>query len=64
MRVRFPPSPTGLLTVGNIRSALFNWAFAQHFGGKLVLRIEDTDTARNTAEALAVHATTRCAGSA
>ncbi len=50
VRVRFPPSPTGLLTVGNIRSALFNWAFAKHFGGKLVLRIEDTDTARNTAE--------------
>ncbi|RZT13471.1 glutamyl-tRNA synthetase [Kribbella sp. VKM Ac-2569] len=50
VRVRFPPSPTGLLTVGNIRSALFNWAFARHFGGKLVLRIEDTDTARNTAE--------------
>jgi glutamyl-tRNA synthetase len=50
VRVRFPPSPTGLLTVGNIRSALFNWAFARHFGGKLVLRIEDTDTTRNTAE--------------
>jgi len=50
VRVRFPPSPTGLLTVGNIRSALFNWAFARHFGGKLVLRIEDTDTARNTEE--------------
>jgi glutamyl-tRNA synthetase len=52
VRVRFPPSPTGLLTVGNIRSALFNWAFARHYGGKLVLRIEDTDQARNTAEAL------------
>lgn len=50
VRVRFPPSPTGLLTVGNIRSALFNWAFARHYGGKLVLRIEDTDTARNTEE--------------
>jgi glutamyl-tRNA synthetase len=37
VRVRFPPSPTGLLTVGNIRSALFNWAFARHYGGKLVL---------------------------
>jgi len=45
--------PTGLLTVGNIRSALFNWAFARHYGGKLVLRIEDTDQARNTPEALA-----------
>ncbi|TWD75408.1 glutamyl-tRNA synthetase [Kribbella amoyensis] len=52
VRVRFPPSPTGLLTVGNIRSALFNWAFARHYGGKLVLRIEDTDTSRNTPEAL------------
>jgi len=50
VRVRFPPSPTGLLTVGNIRSALFNWAFARHYGGTLVLRIEDTDTARNTEE--------------
>ena len=50
VRVRFPPSPTGLLTVDNIRSALFNWAFARHYGGKLVLRIEDTDTARNTEE--------------
>ena len=50
VRVRFPPSPTGLLHVGNIRSALFNWAFARHYGGKLVLRIEDTDTARNTEE--------------
>jgi len=53
VRVRFPPSPTGLLTVGNIRSALYNWAFAHHYGGKLVLRIEDTDQARNTPEGLA-----------
>ena len=52
VRVRFPPSPTGLLTVGNIRSALFNWAFARHYGGTFVLRIEDTDQARNTPEAL------------
>ena len=50
VRVRFPPSPTGNLHVGNVRSALFNWAFARHFGGTLVLRIEDTDLARNTAE--------------
>ncbi|WP_370518834.1 glutamate--tRNA ligase [Microlunatus sp. Gsoil 973] len=47
VRVRFPPSPTGNLHVGNVRSALFNWAFARHHGGTLVLRIEDTDTARN-----------------
>jgi glutamyl-tRNA synthetase len=50
VRVRFPPSPTGNLHVGNVRSALFNWAFARHFGGTLVLRIEDTDLARNTLE--------------
>jgi glutamyl-tRNA synthetase len=50
VRVRFPPSPTGFLHVGNARSALFNWAFARHFGGTLVLRIEDTDLARNTPE--------------
>ena len=50
VRVRFPPSPTGFIHVGNVRSALFNWAFARHHGGTLVLRIEDTDTARNTEE--------------
>ena len=50
VRVRFPPSPTGNLHVGNVRSALFNWAFARHHGGTLVLRIEDTDLARNTEE--------------
>ncbi len=48
VRVRFPPSPTGSLHVGSVRSGLFNWAFARHFGGTLVLRIEDTDEARNT----------------
>jgi glutamyl-tRNA synthetase len=53
VRVRFPPSPTGNLHVGNVRSALFNWAFARHYGGTLVLRIEDTDLARNTPEGLA-----------
>jgi glutamyl-tRNA synthetase len=53
VRVRFPPSPTGSLHVGNVRSALFNWAFANHFGGTLVLRIEDTDLARNTSEGYA-----------
>ena len=52
VRVRFPPSPTGNLHVGNVRSALFNWAFARHFGGTFVLRIEDTDTARSTEESL------------
>ncbi|HET6626611.1 MAG TPA: glutamate--tRNA ligase, partial [Nocardioidaceae bacterium] len=53
VRVRFPPSPTGSLHVGNVRSALFNWSFARHFGGTLVLRIEDTDLARNTPEGYA-----------
>jgi glutamyl-tRNA synthetase len=48
VRLRFAPSPTGSLHIGNVRTALFNWAFARHFGGTLVLRIEDTDEARNT----------------
>jgi glutamyl-tRNA synthetase len=52
VRLRFAPSPTGLLTVGNSRSALFNWVFARHFGGTFVLRIEDTDQARNTDDGL------------
>ena len=45
-RVRFAPSPTGYLHVGGARTALFNWLFARHTGGKFVLRIEDTDQAR------------------
>ena len=48
VRVRFAPSPTGDIHVGNIRTALFNWAYARHTGGAFVFRIEDTDTARNT----------------
>jgi glutamyl-tRNA synthetase len=50
VRTRFAPSPTGDLHVGNVRSALFNWAFARHAGGEFVLRIEDTDAARSTEE--------------
>ncbi len=46
VRVRFAPSPTGFPHVGNIRTALFDWLFARHMGGKFILRIEDTDTAR------------------
>lgn len=46
VRVRFAPSPTGYPHVGNIRTAMFNWLLARHTGGKLVLRIEDTDIAR------------------
>ncbi len=45
---RFPPSPSGYLHVGGARTALFNWLYARHTGGKFVLRIEDTDTARST----------------
>ena len=54
VRTRFAPSPTGLLHVGGARTALFNWLFARHHHGKFILRIEDTDTARNTPEANAV----------
>jgi glutamyl-tRNA synthetase len=53
IRVRFAPSPTGYLHIGGARTALFNWLFARHHGGKFVLRIEDTDKARNTEEAAA-----------
>jgi glutamyl-tRNA synthetase len=53
VRVRFAPSPTGYLHIGGARTALFNWLFVRHHGGKLVLRIEDTDTKRNTEEAAA-----------
>lgn len=51
VRVRFAPSPTGYLHVGGARTALFNWLYARHTGGTFVLRIEDTDKARNTQEA-------------
>jgi glutamyl-tRNA synthetase len=53
IRVRFAPSPTGYLHIGGARTALFNWLFARHHGGTFVLRIEDTDRARNTEEAVA-----------
>jgi nondiscriminating glutamyl-tRNA synthetase len=48
-RVRFAPSPTGLLHVGNARTALYNWLFARHTGGEFLLRIEDTDVERSEA---------------
>jgi glutamyl-tRNA synthetase len=51
--VRFAPSPTGLLHIGGARTALFNWLFARHYGGSFRLRIEDTDRARSTPEAVA-----------
>ena len=49
---RFAPSPTGFLHIGGARTALFNWLFAKHHGGKFLLRIEDTDKARSTKEAI------------
>src|SRR3954464_527509 len=51
VRVRFAPSPTGFLHIGGARTALFNWLSARHTGGTFVLRVEDTDRARNTEEA-------------
>lgn len=49
---RFAPSPTGYLHIGGARTALFNWVYAKHTGGKMLLRIEDTDRARSTTEAV------------
>ena len=51
VRTRFAPSPTGYLHIGGARTALFNYLFAKHYGGKFLLRIEDTDSARSTGEA-------------
>ena len=50
---RFAPSPTGYLHIGGARTALFNWLFARHHGGKFLLRIEDTDRKRSTDAAIA-----------
>lgn len=52
IRVRFAPSPTGHVHIGNIRAAIFNWLFARHAGGQFLLRIEDTDRERSTAAAI------------
>jgi glutamyl-tRNA synthetase len=52
VRVRFAPSPTGFLHIGSVRTALFNWLYARHTAGTFVLRVEDTDVARNTPESL------------
>ena len=54
VRVRFAPSPTGYLHIGGARTALFNWLYARHTGGQFVLRVEDTDEARNSQEAIDV----------
>ena len=54
IRVRFAPSPTGFLHIGGARTALFNWLYARHTGGTFILRVEDTDAARNTQAAVNV----------
>src|SRR6204780_3093255 len=50
--LRFAPSPTGMLHIGGARTALFNWLYAPHTGGRFLLRIEDTDRERSTPEAV------------
>jgi glutamyl-tRNA synthetase len=52
VRTRFAPSPTGQVHIGNIRAAIFNWLYARHAGGQFLLRVEDTDRARSTPEAV------------
>jgi glutamyl-tRNA synthetase len=52
IRVRFSPAPTGMMHIGNARTALFNWLYARHTGGTFILRIEDTDVLRSTSEAV------------
>ena len=54
VRVRFAPSPTGSLHLGNTRTAIFNWLFARHTGGEFILRIEDTDKERSTPESVSL----------
>ena len=51
-RLRFPPSPTGYLHIGGARTALYNWLYVKKTGGKLVLRIEDTDADRSSEESI------------
>ena len=52
VRTRIAPSPTGFLHLGTARTALYSWAYARHYGGQFVLRIEDTDVARSTQESV------------
>jgi len=54
IRTRFAPSPTGLLHIGGVRTALFSWLYARRHGGKFILRIEDTDRERSTEAATQV----------
>jgi glutamyl-tRNA synthetase len=51
---RFAPSPTGLLHVGGVRTALYSWLYARRMGGKFILRVEDTDRERSTDEAVRI----------
>ncbi|MBM3776329.1 MAG: glutamate--tRNA ligase, partial [Acidobacteria bacterium] len=53
LRLRFAPSPTGFLHIGSARTFIFNWLYARRHGGTMILRIDDTDVARNTEESLA-----------
>src|ERR1700755_2312565 len=52
LRVRFAPSPTGYLHIGGARTFIFNWLYARHHGGTMILRIDDTDVERNTEQSL------------
>ena len=52
IRVRFAPSPTGQVHIGNIRAAIFNWLYARHEKGTFLLRVEDTDLERSTPQAI------------
>src|SRR5436853_1520894 len=52
MRVRFAPSPTGFLHIGSARTFIFNWLYARHHAGAIVLRLDDTDFVRNTSESM------------
>jgi glutamyl-tRNA synthetase len=52
VRTRFAPSPTGFLHIGGARTALFSWAYAKRHQGQFILRVEDTDVARSTPEAV------------
>src|SRR5256885_4376687 len=52
VRVRFAPSPTGYLHIGSARTFIFNWLYARHTGGTMILRIDDTDVERNTQASL------------
>ena len=64
VRVRFAPSPTGPLHIGGVRTALYNYLFARRHGGKMILRIEDTDSQRFVPGARSLHHGSRSNGAA